>query len=109
MSRLSLAPLALLGAAAGLILAGCGGGGGSTSNPAVTQKVTGFITDADTAAPVAGATVKVKGTSISVSTLADGSYTVRPLNPTRAYDMLISLPGYIDNAVNILSKNPTLQ
>jgi hypothetical protein len=109
MSRLSLAPLALLGAAAGLILAGCGGGGGSSSSPAVTQKVTGFITDADTAAPVVGAVVKVKGTSISVSTLADGSYTVGPLNPTRAYDMLISLPGYIDSAVKILSTNSTLQ
>jgi len=110
MSRLSLAPLALLGAA-GLILSGCGGGGGggSTPNPAVTQRVTGFITDADTAAPVVGAVVKVKGTSISVSTLADGSYTVGPLNPTRAYDMLITLPGYIDSAVKILSTNSTLQ
>ena len=47
MSRLLLAPLALSGAASIILLAGCGGGGGGSSNPspAVTQKVTGFVTD----------------------------------------------------------------
>src|SRR5439155_8130484 len=87
MSRLLLAPLALSGAAAIFLLAGCGGGGGDSSNPApaVTQKVTGFVTDWDTAAPIAGATVKVQGTNITVTSAADGSYTVGPLNPTRSY------------------------
>ncbi len=108
MSRLSLA---LLGAATGLILAGCGGGGGggSTPNPAVTQNVTGFAWDADTAGPVAGATVKVQGTNVTATTGADGSYTVGPLNPTRAYNLIVTKSNYIDNVVKILSKNATLQ
>jgi len=110
MSRFSLAPLALIGAATGLILAGCGGGGGgSTPNPAVTQNVTGFVWDADTAAPVAGATVKVSGTTITATTAADGSYTVGPLNPTRKYNLLVNKASYVDNVVTILSKNATLQ
>jgi hypothetical protein len=94
----------------GLVLAGCGGGGGSdTANPAVTQNVTGFVWDADTAAPVAGATVKVAGTSITATTAADGSYTVGPLNPTRKYGLLVNKGGYVDQAVTILTKNATLQ
>jgi hypothetical protein len=110
MSRLSLAPLALLGAATGLILAGCGGGGGgSTPNPAVTQNVTGFVWDADTAAPVAGATVKVVGTNITATTAADGSYTVGPLNPTRKYNVVVTKGTYVDGVVTILTKNATLQ
>src|SRR6476659_2233460 len=110
MSRFSLAPLALIGAATGLILAGCGGGGGgSTPNPAVTQNVTGFVWDADTAAPVVGATVKVSGTNVTATTGADCSYTVGPLNPTRKYNLLVSKASYVDNVVTILSKNATLQ
>lgn len=111
MSRLLLAPLALSGAASIILLAGCGGGGGSSSNPspAVTQKVTGFVTDWDTAAPVAGATVKVQGTTITATTAADGSYTVGPLNPTRSYNLLVSFNGYVPSAVKMLSKNATLQ
>lgn len=110
MSRFSLAPLALLGAATGLVLAGCGGGGDSHSpNPAVTQNVTGFVWDADTAAPIAGATVKVAGTNITATTAADGSYTVGPLNPTRKYNLLVNRTGYVEQAVTILSKNATLQ
>ena len=78
MSRLLLAPLALSGAASIILLAGCGGGGGSsTPSAAVTQRVTGFVTDADTAAPIAGAVVKVQGTTITATTAADGSYTDR--------------------------------
>jgi len=101
----------MVGAATGLILAGCGGGGGgsSTPNPAVTQNVTGFVWDADTAAPVAGATVKVSGTTITAITAADGSYTVGPLNPTRKYNLLVNKASYVDNVVTILSKNATLQ
>src|SRR5688572_9229179 len=100
MSRFSLAPLVILGAATGLVLAGCGGGGGSDSpNPAVTQNVTGFVWDADTAAPVAGATVKVAGTNITATTAADGSYTVGPLNPTRKYNLLVNRTGYVNQAV----------
>lgn len=111
MSRLSLAPLAILGAATGLVLAGCGGGGGggSTTNPAVTQNVTGFVWDADTAAPVAGATVKVIGTNISVSTAADGSYTVGPLNPTRKYYVQVTKSNYVNDVVTILATSATLQ
>lgn len=111
MSRLSLVPVALIGAATGLVLAGCGGGGGSSNsnNPAVTQNVTGFVWDADTAAPVAGATVKVSGTNISATTAADGSYTVGPLNPTRKYNLTITKSSYVDGVVTILSKNATLQ
>jgi hypothetical protein len=110
MSRLSLAPLAIVGAAMGLVLAGCGGGGGgSTPNPAVTQNVTGFVWDADTAAPIAGATVKVNGTNITATTAADGSYTVGPLNPTRKYNLLVNKTGYVDQVATILSKNATLQ
>jgi hypothetical protein len=94
----------------GLVLAGCGGGGGSDdANPAVTQNVTGFVWDADTAAPIAGATVKVAGTNITATTAADGSYTVGPLNPTRKYNVLVNKGGYVDQAVTILSKNATLQ
>jgi len=108
-----MAPLALSGAAAIFLLAGCGGGGGGSSNPApaVTQKVTGFVTDWDTAAPIAGATVKVQGTNITVTSAADGSYTVGPLNPTRSYNLLVSFTagGYVPTAVKMLSKNATLQ
>jgi hypothetical protein len=111
MSRLLLAPLALSGAATIVLLAGCGGGSSSSNNPApaVTQKVTGFVTDADTAAPIVGATVKVQGTTITSSTAADGSYTVGPLNPTRSYNLLITFPGYVDDSVKMLSKSATLQ
>jgi len=110
MSRLLLAPLALSGAATIILLAGCGGGGGSSNPaPAVTQKVTGFVTDADTAAPIAGASVKVQGTNISAVTASDGSYTIGPLNPTRSYNLLITNAGYVDDAVKILSKSATLQ
>lgn len=113
MSRISLAPLALIGAAAGLLAAGCGGGGGgggSNPNPAVTQSVTGFVFDADTAAPVGGASVKIQGTNIAVTTnVGDGSYTVGPLNPSRSYNVLISAPGYVDSVVKMLSKSGTLQ
>ena len=111
MSRLSLAPLALLGAATGLILAGCGGGGGGSNNPnpAVTQNVTGFVWDADTAAPVAGAAVRVQGTNITATTAADGSYPVGPLNPTRKYTLTVTKTNYIDGVVSILSKSATLQ
>ena len=106
MSRLLLAPLALSGAATIILLAGCGGGGGSSSNPspAVTQKVTGFVTDWDTAAPVAGATVKVQGTTITATTASDGSYTVGPLNPTRSYNLLVTFNGYVPTSVKMLSK-----
>jgi hypothetical protein len=108
MSRFSLA---LLGAATGVILAGCGGGGGGggTTNPAVTQNVTGFVWDADTAGPVAGAAVKVQGTNIQATTNAQGEYTVGPLNPTRAYNLQVDKTGYVENWVKILSKNATLQ
>jgi len=111
MSRLSLAPLVLLGAATGIVLAGCGGSSNNNNPaPAVTQKVTGFVWDNDTAAPIGGATVKVQGTTITATTLAtDGSYTVGPLNPTRSYNLLISAPGYVTSAVKMLSKNATLQ
>jgi carboxypeptidase-like protein len=92
-----------------IVLAGCGGGGGSTAAPAVTQKVTGFVWDNDTAAPIQGATVKVQGTTISAVTAPDGSYTVGPLNPTRSYNLLVSNTGYVNDAVKMLSKNATLQ
>jgi hypothetical protein len=111
MSRFSLAPLVLLGAATGIVLAGCGGGGSSSNAaPAVTQKVTGFVWDWDTAAPIAGATVKVQGYNITATTLpADGSYTVGPLNPTRSYNLVVTNPGYVPTVVKMLSKNSTLQ
>jgi hypothetical protein len=110
MSRLLLAPVILVGATTGLLLAGCGGGGsGSSTNPAVTQNVTGFVWDADTAAPVSGATVKVSGTNITATTAADGSYTVGPLNPTRKYNLLVSKNSYVDDVVTILTTNATLQ
>lgn len=94
------------------MLAGCGGSSSSSNNPApaVIQKVTGFVWDNDTAAPIGGAKVKVQGTTISATTVAaDGSYTVGPLNPTRSYNLLISAPGYVASAVKMLSKNATLQ
>jgi hypothetical protein len=71
--------------------------------------VTGFVTDADTAAPITGAIVKVQGTTITSTTAADGSYTVGPLNPTRSYNLLITNTGYVADAVKMLSKNATLQ
>src|SRR5439155_20898446 len=58
---------------------------------------------------VAGATVKVSGTTITATTAADGSYTVGPLNPTRKYNLLVSKASYVDNVATILSKNATLQ
>jgi hypothetical protein len=110
MSRLSLAPIVIFGAATGLLLAGCGGGGSNNgAAPAVTQKVTGFVWDWDTAAPIVGATVKVQGTNITAVSAADGSYTVGPLNPTRSYNLLISNNGYVSGVVKMLSKNATLQ
>jgi len=71
--------------------------------------VTGFVTDWDTAAPIAGATVKVQGTTITATTAADGSYTVGPLNPTRSYNLITSFNGYVVSSVKMLSKNATLQ
>jgi hypothetical protein len=110
MSRLSLAPIVLAGAATIVLLAGCGGGSSSNNaSPAVTQKVTGFVTDADTAAPITGAIVKVQGTNITSTTAADGSYIVGPLNPTRSYTLTITNTGYVTSSVKMLSKNATLQ
>jgi hypothetical protein len=67
------------------------------------------VWDADTAAPVAGATVRVQGTNITATTAADGSYTVGPLNPTRKYNVTVTKSNYVDGVVTILTKNATLQ
>ena len=41
------------------------------------NKVTGKITDSNTGAPLANATVAVKGTKVAVQTASDGSYTIQ--------------------------------
>jgi len=93
-----------------MVLAGCGSSS-HNSNPAgsTIQTVTGFVWDNDTAAPIDGATVKVQGTSISVTTKllspgVDGAYTITgTLAPTRSYTLQISDPGYVSSVVTMLS------
>jgi len=97
------------------VLAGCGSS--HNNNPAgqSTWNVTGFVWDNETAAPIDGATVKVQGTNISVTTKqlspgVDGAYTITgTLAPTRSYILQISDPGYVSSVVTMLATNGTLQ
>ncbi len=108
--RLTMAPAVVLGATACLMLVGCGGGGGDGGPPAgsVTYRVSGIVQDAETGLPVAGASVQVQGTGISVPSAADGSYTVGPLSPGRSYDVLAAADGYLFGVARILARSATL-
>ncbi len=65
-------------------------------------QVSGKVTDSDTREPLIGATVVVKGTTIGVTTSADGTYTI---NVPEGSDILVfSFIGYTTQEVNVSGK-----
>jgi TonB-linked SusC/RagA family outer membrane protein len=63
--------------------------------------VTGKVTDEQTGAPIAGASVTVKGEKTGVVTEADGSFSIT--TNSSAKSLLISFVGYADKEVTITS------
>jgi iron complex outermembrane receptor protein len=57
-----------------------------------TGTVTGRVTEAETGAPVAGATIRAVGTQVRATTRADGSF--RLILPAGSYDLAASFIGY---------------
>lgn len=72
------------------------------SAPVVAQAqsaVRGQVVDGETGAPLAGAQVAVRGTSVAVVTNAGGEYTVTP--PAGATTLVFSMIGYASSEVAI--------
>lgn len=73
-----------------------GGGGGGGGAPAATGTISGTVRDADSGAPIAGATVEVLDGATVVATTttdADGYYTVE-VDAGTGYTLRITAPGY---------------
>lgn len=62
--------------------------------------VSGTVTDDQSEAPIAGATVQIQGTSLTAVTGTDGTYTIGNVSSTQ-FSVLISAPGYISQTGNI--------
>ena len=65
----------------------------TSSWAAVTGKITGVMTDAQTEKPIVGVTISVEGTSLGAITDADGRYTILNV-PVNTYVLKISSVGY---------------
>jgi uncharacterized protein (TIGR02145 family) len=63
-----------------------------------TGTLSGTVTDADNAQPVAGAFVQVAGTDFNATTLEDGSYQIDEI-PVGTYSMEVTAEGYFGQAV----------
>lgn len=59
----------------------------------ITGKIAGYITDAETGAPIAGANVIVEGTILGAATNVDGYYVILNI-PPGTYTVHISVIGY---------------
>jgi TonB-dependent starch-binding outer membrane protein SusC len=70
---------------------------------AQNQKVSGTVTDAKDGLPIAGATIRIKGSKAGVISQSDGSFSIS-LNGGKK--LIISFVGYSDKEVNITG--PTL-
>jgi len=70
------------------------------------RTITGKITDETGKGPVAGATVKVKGTSNAVSTDAEGSFTIKA--PSGTVTLVISSIGYATKEVSASASSGVL-
>ncbi|MCY1015717.1 carboxypeptidase regulatory-like domain-containing protein [Pyxidicoccus sp. MSG2] len=60
---------------------------------ATTSNLSGLVSDADTGAPLAGAQVSVEGTELSITTGADGSYTLAGIESLE-FTVKVSAVGY---------------
>ena len=69
-----------------------------------SQKVSGFILDADAKTPIQGATVKVVGTNAITQTDEKGSFTI---NAVKGQTLLFSYIGYEDKKVLVQNNNVT--
>lgn len=82
------------------------------SNPLLAQErtITGVVTSGDNKQPVSGATVTVKGTSTSVTTNAQGRYTIRVTGANAV--LVVSHTGYASYEIPVgqsTSANAELQ
>jgi extracellular elastinolytic metalloproteinase len=72
--------------------------------------LTGKVTDPDSGAPVAGATIQSRGSAALVATTnSNGVYTVNNLPPTTYQSLVATKPGYTDAVANsvVISANTT--
>ncbi len=70
-----------------------------------TSTVSGVVTDASNNSPIAGATVRIKDTTLSAVTGNDGSYSIGNISATQ-FSVLVSAPGYISQSGNISLSAP---
>jgi len=84
-------PLILALVAAGLVLSGCGGG--EAVRKATTGTIVGAVSDAQTSAAIAGATVTLPPTSAATSTSASGGFTLHHIRPG-TYTVVAGADGY---------------
>jgi Carboxypeptidase regulatory-like domain len=72
----------------------------TTGVPVTTGTVRGTVRNASTNQPVAGATVTIVGTSISVTTASDGTYTLNNV-PSGAQTLRVSANGFTSRDTSI--------
>jgi iron complex outermembrane receptor protein len=70
------------------------------------RQVSGTVTDSDGGGPLAGVNVRVKGTTLGVSTDSDGKFSMSV--PQNASTLIFSFVGYAEQEVNISNTNSVL-
>ncbi|SNC76805.1 Ca-activated chloride channel family protein [Hymenobacter gelipurpurascens] len=75
----------------------------ATSAPAATYTVKGQVTDRTNGQGLPGVTVLVKGTTISVSTNSDGTYTLQV--PRQAKALMFSTIGFISREIKLTGQS----
>ncbi|MDT3402170.1 TonB-dependent receptor plug domain-containing protein [Mucilaginibacter terrae] len=70
------------------------------SQPTIKSKLTGVVVDADTKLPVAGASVKIKGTTHAVATDNDGKFSF-VTGQSFPYTLIVSFIGYVQQETRV--------
>lgn len=72
----------------------------SSIGTATTSTISGTVTDATSGKPIAGATLTISGSSMSVTSAADGSYLLANIQPL-ALTLAVAAPGYQSRTYNV--------